>query len=78
MTLCGSVLRYDCVLLSASAGDRECRKTTCGSLCRSKIHRCWSGCLSVLVDESTEDAGAEHSVGVEVVYCGGVLLVCGW
>jgi len=34
--------------------------------------------MSVLVDESAEDAGAEHSAGVWVVYRGGVLLARGW
>jgi hypothetical protein len=34
--------------------------------------------LSVLVDEAAEDAGALQSVGVEVVYRGGVLLDLGW
>ncbi|MDU0293512.1 leucine zipper domain-containing protein [Saccharothrix longispora] len=48
------------------------------NLCRSRSHRCWSGSVSVLVDESAEDAGAEHSVGVEVVYRGGVLPGFGW
>jgi len=48
------------------------------NLCRSKSRRCWSSGISVLVDESAEDAGAEHSAGVGVVHCGGVLLVCGW
>ncbi|MFD1146002.1 hypothetical protein [Saccharothrix hoggarensis] len=45
---------------------------------RSKSHRCWSSCVSALVDESAEDAGAVHSVGVEVVYRGRVLLGLGW
>ena len=34
--------------------------------------------MSVLVDEAAEDAGAVHSVGVEIVYRGGVLLGLGW
>ncbi|MDU0294731.1 hypothetical protein [Saccharothrix longispora] len=48
------------------------------TVCRSRSHRCWSGSVSVLVDEFAEDAGAEHSVGVEVVYRGGVLPGFGW
>ncbi|MEU4770149.1 hypothetical protein AB0H12_43715 [Actinosynnema sp. NPDC023794] len=43
-----------------------------GALCRSKGHRCWSSGVSVLVDEPAQDAGAVQSVGVEVVYRGGV------
>lgn len=34
--------------------------------------------MSTLVDESAEDAGAEHSASVGVVYRGGVSLVGGW
>ncbi|MEO6081937.1 MAG: helix-turn-helix transcriptional regulator [Umezawaea sp.] len=37
-------------------------------LCRSKSHRCWSSGMSVLIDESAEDVGAEQCAGTEVVY----------
>ena len=47
-------------------------------LCRSKSHRCWSGGMSVLGDESVQDVGAERPVGVEVGSRSGVLLGIGW
>ncbi len=49
-----------------------------GIMCRSKSHRCWSGGLSVFVDESAEDAGAKQSVGVEGVDWRRLLLGLGW
>lgn len=47
-------------------------------LCRSKSHRRTSRGVPVLVDEATEDAGAEHFAGVEVVRDGGALADVGW
>ena len=49
-----------------------------GILCRSESHRCTSGCVSVFVDEATEDAGAHDAAGLEVVHRGGVLIDVGW
>ncbi|GAB3006858.1 IS3 family transposase [Saccharothrix stipae] len=63
---------------SAPAPDRLWVADATRILCRSKSHRCWSGGFFVFVDEAAEDAGAEHFVGVEVVYRGGVLLSFGW
>ena len=48
------------------------------NLYRSKSHRCRSGGMPVLVDESAEDAGAAQSVGGGVVCGGGVLQGFGW
>ncbi|MDH6127272.1 hypothetical protein P3T39_004247 [Kitasatospora sp. GP82] len=43
----------------------------------SESHRCWSSCVSVLVDDATEDAGAQESVAFEVVNGGGLLVGAG-
>ena len=48
------------------------------TLCRSKSRRCCSSGMSVLIDESAEDAGVEQCVGAGVVDCGGVLPKVGW
>ena len=44
----------------------------------SESHRCTSGGISVLVDDATEDAGAQESGGLEIVYGCGLLLGIGW
>lgn len=46
-------------------------------MCRSKSYRCTLCGVSVLVDVSAEDLGAQQSAGVEVVYRGGVPLGLG-
>jgi hypothetical protein len=49
-----------------------------GVLCRSKSHRYWSSGMSVLVDESAEDACAVQSAGVEIVDCWRLMVGLGW
>jgi hypothetical protein len=41
---------------------REWAAVNTSILCRSKSHRCTSGCVSIFIDEATEDAGAQGSI----------------
>lgn len=69
-----SAWRSSVVPLSIGLADPGCGPSLYASgVCRSKSHRRTSRGVAVLVDQATEDAGAEHTAGVEVVRDGGAL-----
>jgi hypothetical protein len=45
-----------------------------GIVCRSETRCCWSGCISVLVDDAAEDLGSSESVSGQVGHRRRVLL----
>lgn len=70
----------DGAMMNNSVVEPGAAGRTCGAptLCRSKSRRRTSGGLSVLVDDTAEDAGAQESAAVEVMHGDGLLVGVGW